>query len=395
MTVGPFAAELKGVHHRLYVEARDREGDASLGIVDLFVTRANFERGLLIVDDTRRAPDTFLASSPDCPRAPIGQWPNAAELDTFLFARGNVPLRCDALARNSSPGLFEGYDFDTLGTRGMLDVPTLGLLGKYRRVIWYVDQAAANYTGALNSPTQPKSMLRYMSENGRMNVLSAYAKSGGRTWIAGGGAALASGLPNNDPSNDSPSTIFSSTRPNELGPGRFMYEAPHWRSEIRVTFANASITRFRGRFEGTPEYAALPSLIQQKTPATDPLPPTRTRPSDFYQSFVDVEFLQRPNEILEEGASGPRPAALGSALDTLYQVTGTGLPTPDVNPHNVIMTHYHGSDCGPVVFTGFSLWSFQHDQCAQLVDFVLQTLWGMSREPDVKLVRRAATRRLP
>ena len=63
-----------------------------------------------------------------------------------------MPLRCDALARNSSPGLFEGYDFDTLGTRGMLDVPTLGLLGKYRRVIWYVDQAAANYAGCAEQP---------------------------------------------------------------------------------------------------------------------------------------------------------------------------------------------------------------------------------------------------
>ena len=45
-------------------------------------------------------------------------WPAKTELDTFLFARGGVRWRYYQPATQlSPPGVFNGYDFDTLGTR--------------------------------------------------------------------------------------------------------------------------------------------------------------------------------------------------------------------------------------------------------------------------------------
>ena len=41
------------------------------------------------------------------------------------------------------------------------------------------------------------------------------------------------------------------------------------------------------------------------------------------------------------------------------------------------MTYYHGSESGSVVFSGFPIWQFQRSQCAALVDFVLQDIWGL------------------
>ncbi|HET9233136.1 MAG TPA: hypothetical protein VFP10_03255, partial [Candidatus Eisenbacteria bacterium] len=88
-TVGPFAA---GSEHTLYIQAKDN--------VDLFTTlRVRLQvvgftgaRQLLVVDDTRLFPDQFNASVGyyDPPR---GTWPTAAELDTFLYARGGFPWK--------------------------------------------------------------------------------------------------------------------------------------------------------------------------------------------------------------------------------------------------------------------------------------------------------------
>jgi hypothetical protein len=45
------------------------------------------------------------------------------------------------------------------------------------------------------------------------------------------------------------------------------------------------------------------------------------------------------------------------------------------------MTYYHGSQAHQFVFSGFSLWSYARPDCIQLVDFVLQDLWGLRRQP--------------
>ena len=49
------------------------------------------------------------------------------------------------------------------------------------------------------------------------------------------------------------------------------------------------------------------------------------------------------------------------------------------NPNNVVMTYYHGPHGERVVFSGFNFWSFRRDGCVQLVDFVLQQIWHLSR----------------
>jgi hypothetical protein len=46
-----------------------------------------------------------------------------------------------------------------------------------------------------------------------------------------------------------------------------------------------------------------------------------------------------------------------------------------------MMTIYHGTDSPPVVFSGFPVWYFTRPQAIQLTDWVLQTMWGLTRKP--------------
>jgi len=82
-----------------------------------------------------------------------------------------------------------------------------------------------------------------------------------------------------------------------------------------------------------------------------------------------VEFVTQPNFILESGES---------VLDSLYVVQGSSVP---IGTGNVAMTVYHGANGGQCVWTGFDLWSFQRTECIQLVDGVLQGIWGLPRAP--------------
>jgi hypothetical protein len=149
------------------------------------------ERDLLIVDDTRLTPDARnpATGATDPPRGP---WPTAAELDTFLYARGGVPWRDYPAGTLSASGILAGYDFDTLGTRGIADgnVP-LSVLSHYRHVIWMTDDVGATYTGSPVDLLQPVTSLRLMSSPGFQSTLAAYAQQGGKVWLQGGGAAYA------------------------------------------------------------------------------------------------------------------------------------------------------------------------------------------------------------
>ena len=74
-----------------------------------------------------------------------------------------------------------------------------------------------------------------------------------------------------------------------------------------------------------------------------------------------------------------------STLDTLYKATSPAL-LPDTGAgsiQSVVMTYYHGLENAPFIHTGFNLWSFRRTQCAELVDFVLQRLWGLTREAPI------------
>ena len=213
----------------LYVEAIENNGFVSLIIVRLDFQRPSFTQPLLIVNDTRRIPEIMSGGQV----RPTGLWPNVAELDSFLFARGNVPIQGYPAGSMSSPGVFSGYGFDVFETSslppGNWTVP-LDVLTRYRNVVWITDQA-----GAVNrTPPGGSTSLRWMSNPARQNTLAAYVGGGGRVWIAGGGAALASSVDMfNRTGNDGEQFVYAYLFA-ELQHGSFMYEVPRWQSELRT-----------------------------------------------------------------------------------------------------------------------------------------------------------------
>lgn len=381
VVLGPYENLVKGETHRLYVEAEDNVGLKTLGVVEYTVIPFRFQNELLIVDDTRLGVD-ITPMGQTCPLPPQGGWPTAAELDTFLYARGGVPWTCSPSGWISTPGIFAGYDFDTLGTRGLASVTVpLSTLSRYRHVVWLVDGVGATQG---SNPSSPITALRRMSSPGQSNALTGYVRGGGKLWIAGGGGAYASNFPWNDNTNDRPTVRFSSASVrDELVPGRMMFDVAAWRSEIRVStesMASGGVTiqRELGRLEGGGRYAGLPATLSRKTTATDPVPPLRgSTLSDFYRTTAELEYLQVANSVVEDVGGG----VWESTLDTLYRGTGGSL-TPPETPEVVLMTHYHGPSApGGVVFSGFNLWFFQRSQCVALVDAVLNGVWGLNRAP--------------
>ncbi len=382
-TVGPFAGTAPGgEQHLFYVEARDENGLQSLGIIQFHVVRATLDQGLLFVDDTRFAVDQLASGSPDSVRIPSGAWPDAAELDTFLFARGGVRWRDYPNGTLSSPGIFSGYRFDTLGTRGLTSGVPLATLARYRQVVWMTDPAV-DKTGLPGTPFVPMPILRWMSQPNASNALPLYASLGGRVWLLGGGIALNSLLAWNQPANDVGGTVFSSAT-GELAPGRMMFELPHWRSEITcATATKAALNPGAGGWPGAPDYTQLPTLLQWRN--LDPVPPLRG-PGSFYASLYSAEYLSQPNAVLEIPGPG-LPAA--SVLDTVLFTVGP--PFPD---HKPVMTWYHGAENAGVVFSGLPLWYFRRADAQTLGDFVLQRIWSLSRgSPSApQLVLRGAPR---
>jgi len=370
------------------------------------VFKASFDHDLLIVDDTRLLPDKIVGGHI---APPVGPWPTAAELDTFLYARGGVPWREYPAGTMTTPGLFAGYDFDTIGTairQVDLTVP-LGTLSHYRHVVWIVDPKSAVNSHAGNDPVSPMTALRYMTGPGRSNTLAAYVAGGGHLWLVGGGCGYASTIEWNRNTNDVPTVTFSSAL-GELAPGRFMYDAPRWQSAFRVSSQPVGPVLLATAPEGQGHWrepiATLPPRLDFKTPATDPLPPQRPIPSNFYTFVAGLEYLIAPNDVGErrghghgrgrereddiehfgheggEGGEGHHGNA-PNALDSLYEASGGSLPPPQENPHNVVMTRYHGDEGGEVIFSGFDLWTWQRTQCVELVDGVLRGFWHLRRAP--------------
>jgi hypothetical protein len=382
--------------HTFYIEAEDNVGFRSLGIIRFQVVRSNHRPGtMLVVKDTRLKPENYDRRTNCVVNNPPTPWPTQAELDTFLFARGNTPWRCLPEGTITPAGIFHGYSFDTVGTRKRqrdLTVP-LSTLSNYEFVVWMVDQIGANFGEDGTSFTEPMPAMRYMNGPGRFNTLAAYIKEGGKVWLLGGGGGMASNINENwnDRSNDVPTITFSArgARP-ELRLGRFMYDLARWQSEYRVSAEPALVTRFLGRYQdplrrptsGPSAYMQhaneLPSTLEIRTDATDPLPPNRSNTGRFYPQVVALEYLQVENYVIENTSDDPERPFEESTLDTLYRASGGGLFPPSVTSHNVVMTYYHG----PVVphgfiFTGFDIWTWRRTQCQAFVDFVLKRMWGL------------------
>jgi hypothetical protein len=192
-------------------------------------------------------------------------------------------------------------------------------------------------------------------------------------WLAGGGAALASLREFDAPR--SPSNVYSAAL-GELTQGRLMYDSAHWRSEITVLKSLRAVRSSRavGGWPGAPDYSELPAELDEMTPATDPLPPLRA--NAVYLSQYAAEHLTKANSIVELDNPDPNVGHAISTLDTLYEThggdAGSGWP---------VMTLYHGRENNTFVFSGFPLWYFQRAQTIQVVDFVLQRVWGLTRRP--------------
>jgi hypothetical protein len=358
VTLGPFG---NGEVHRLYLEAEDSNNIKSLGIVRFNVLdlTASFTDELLIVDDTRLNPDQRQGS---CVRLPTGSWPMAAELDTFLYARGGVPWKCYPAGTMTTPGLFAGYDYDTMGTRSQIfPFPTLA---RYKRVLWLVDAAAARSGGGFFGGSGGLASLRLMSQGGNLNTLAAYAEAGGKVWLAGGGGAYAS-------TNGS----------GQFVPGTFMYEFAKWQSRSEEAADSPVFLKSesaRQDWPGAPDYSLLPAQIGLKSLSTDPFPPGRTGQSlgAFYRTVTEFEYILSPNVVTEDADPDPNIEEPVTVLDTLYRATALSLPFTRENP---VMTYYYGSQTEPFIVTGFDLWSYKRPDLQALVDFVLGELWGMPK----------------
>lgn len=370
-TIGPFDTARD---HFLYVEADDTNGLRSLGIVHFTVAAAAFDRPLAICDDTRLPVDRRSPGTTGCIDQPIGRFPTAAELDTFLYARGGVPIRCYPAGSVSRRGLFRSYDFDTLNMRtGRSDLtPSLTQLARYRHLIWLVNPSASTKTGGGSDISNGMTALAYMNAAGHLNSLAAYLKMGGEVWLAGGGALSAAAFPWNDKTNDHPGLLFVGGA--DLLPGRFVYDVVHWRSEIRPSSGPFQLRRSLGRLADAPgPYASLPDLLPQRSLAAgDSMPPWRTNTGDFYLTTFDVEAMDLPNSIVENYGT-PQEPDLRSTLDTLITVSGGTFAAG-----GVVMTVYHGKDNNRVIATGFDLWTYNRTQLQKVIDTVLQGIWGLA-----------------
>jgi hypothetical protein len=388
--------------HFLYIEAKDNNGFASLGIVAFKLVVASFNQDLLVVDDTRREADSFLG--PGQLDTYKDFWPSSTELDTLLFARGGVPWRATQNPTSgvmSVPGVFAGYAFDTLGTAQGLEFPsngvTLETLGRYRHVVWIVDPKGGAIKSGSATTAYPITVLCYMSDRGRASSLAAYVQAGGRVWLMGGGAATASinAFPEFAGNNAAGNPVWTNSD-NELVPGRLMYDAAHWQSGFSNAKAFVTVRRspradeiaaspwshpdrWTGGEVRSPDYRKLPEEMRPLERGVDPLPPTRLARQTglYYPNVFSCEYLMVPNVVTEDVDPSDTDVHIASTLDSVYDVSSLLLlrsPAP-------IMTWYHGNEANRFVFTGFTPWLFKREDFIGLTDFVLQDIWGLHREP--------------
>ncbi len=373
----PFEPVGNSETHTLYIEAIDNNHQISLAVVQFTVVRAIFDKELLFVDDTRLLGDRPVTGG--CVDRPRGVWPTAAELDTFFFARGGNPWRCYPTGTLSPTGIFQGYAFDTLGTRFLPQgTLTLQRLSRYRHIVWYTDNKSARF---INEPTltlDPMSQLRWLTLPGRSNPLGTWIAQGGQLWMFGGGTATA--LQINWERPGSVADVYSSTD-GELVPGRLMYDVFGWRSEITArSIAQATQPPHPiGRSTSPVDYTGLPDYLFEKSVDTDPIAvyaPNRLSLSDFYQSAHLGEGLTKANEVREDRDPNPDVRVEESVVDTLYESVGGQLGS-----QRPLMTVWHGGTQGQVhVFSGFQLWYWRRQHQIEILDWVLQKAWGLTRE---------------
>ncbi len=414
--------------HRFYLECADNNTQKSLGILKMTAVTPSFDKPLLVVNDTRLEVDKFARLGGPLLNYTL-PWPSKTELDTFFFARGGFnwrETREPATGVISTPGVFAGYPYDTLGTRLGYENPARGvllsLIGQYKNLIWMLDERGAGNNEGFDQSIRPVTALYAMSGPGRASTLAAYTQLGGRVWLLGGGVAYATlVLFDKRANNQGQTTVFSSAAQfGELAPSRIMYDGAHWRSSVAVTKALIRTKRYDNtvktrRGDGTehdttyivapawshyfrytnntlssPQYSKLPVEMRPKTAIPDPLPPTRfpSQAGLFYGSSYPCEYILENNSILEDVNPDPEVVREASVLDTLYMASGIVLltsPLPgETTPRPApTMTYYHGNQAHRFVHTGFAPWNYARQDCIGLVDFVLKDLWGLPRDESI------------
>ena len=361
--------------HFLYIEAADNNQQISLAVVQFTVVKALFDRELLFIDDTRVLPDRAVAGG--CVDRPRGVWPTAAELDTFFFARGGRPWKCYPTGTLSPVGIFQGYEYDTLGTRFLpLGQLSLQTLGRYRHIVWYTDNKASLNANDITSTQDPMSDLRFLSSPGRSNPLGTWVQQGGELWMFGGGTASA--LQRNWDKPGTAGDVYSNAD-GELVPGRLMYDVFGWRSEITAkSIAQATFPPHPAdRYNRLPATVELPDYLFEKSPDTDLISvygPNRIGNSDFYPIAHVAEGLSKGNEVVGDVDPDPNVVRTESLVDTLYESVGGQL-----GAGRPLMTVMHAANGRRHVFSGFQLWYWRREQQIAISDWVLQRLWGLPR----------------
>ena len=394
-TVGPFAGSVDStVNHFLYVEARDQVGFVSLFTLRLSVVVARLDKPLLVLDDMYGA----LGASNSTP------YPTEAEQDTFHYAVGGVPDRL--VGGLSIPGAFADFPFDTLDYRffGRVGMP-LSTLGRYRVIAWYTDNSSSSgLSDTFLGGGKPSNALRYLNVDGHLNALAVYLRQGGKVFLFGDGVApsIANGYWTRFGTFAVPFIPYVSTpaltRQYVLRPGCFLWDFLHIRSELNTAgTASTQFTRgeqLRGAIPYLPEFAGVgtstdrshdqrigPSAARN-VPLWEGLPrftlaAYRGANADPAQRSINLTwYISKPLRITE----GTGDATV-SVLDTLYLLqarnftgdgtTGSNSSLSDGLPNAV---YYHGSEHGEVVWFGFPIYYFEHDQARQAVATVLRVL---------------------
>ena len=399
--------------HELKVEALDNNGLKSSACIRFSVIAPSFDTSdpaarVLIVDDTRLEPDKFngRTAADTIPRAYAISFPSATEFDTLLFAVGGVPIRrlqANRPPATSLPGVFQGFRFDTLGTRQGLEnvavtVP-LSKLFQYASVVWLTDFRGASYSSTGLDRVSPITTLRYISNPGRPNVVSTYFGAGGRLWLAGGGIAEAStrpwrGLPGRPVQIITEGVLYRYLEDGrgELGPGRMMYDVAGWQVEfvsggtqIRPIRWDPLVPR---TYPGAPDRSALPAAMRVRAQGAVPpeeLPARRDEFDYFYNEFngLAAEYLSARTLVVDENDV--------PVLDTLMVFDRNyGLLRQDSgSPSWVVpcMTYYHPGVGGTCLTTGFAPWDFLREDQIALVNFVFQGVWHLSHGSNPYLSR--------
>jgi len=433
-TVGPFAGSLDSViTHFFYLEARDNLGFVSLFTIRLRIVKPTFTRNILVIDDMYGTATERITSGPNAGFFNYKEpYPMEAEQDSFYYSVGGVPDSIKILGfpgndpnALSQPGVFAGFDFDTVDYRKeQTEGIPLELLAQYKVVVWYTDNTSAARSGGKFSTT-PGTALRLINSKNQLNTLAVYLKQQGNVWLLGEGTttAIANGYWDRFGQGAAKVPYSSGDGPGDiLRLGNFLYDFPHLRSQLYTggLASSPSLTlnqRLKGCIPYLPQFFGTASNTdrthdprigpssERNVPLWNDLP--RLTMAAYRSANVNPDlrsisltwFISQPLFVTEGTGEN-----FHSTLDTLYLFQArqfdparVQVPPSDGFPN---ATYYHGSDNGKVVWFGFALYYFELDQARDVARAVLRNFGiapkaGPPSGAHAYVSQSAATRPVP